>query len=223
MTSRVDRVGFQEQPRLALAGPLATAVLTIGVVVAGLTWPDYRHRTQNVSDLGGTEAPLPLVQNVTFVIFGLLVVAFAVAMRRHRLGHHGTGALLIGYFGATMALLGVTPCTPGCAAGTPADVVHGLAAMTGFLAFGIATLLVWRGTRAEPQHAAYGRYSAATGTVVIVFLGAWLVASGIDPEALHAGALQRLFIAPALIWLTVTGLRPREATGAPPSVADPTG
>jgi len=207
------------QRRLAPTGILAPAVLVLGVVVAGLTWPGYDHLTQNISDLGGTEAPHPVLLNVTLMLFGLLVVAFAVALRQTRAdhGHTRAGPLLVGYFGVMAIVQGLTPCTPGCAEGTPIDLLHGLAATTGLLAVAIGMLSFWRVTRSAASQSFHGTLSAWIGMLTIGLLVAWLIATGIDPQLLRAGALQRGLITVVLLWLAATAVQLRQRTRLPDS------
>jgi hypothetical protein len=195
--------------RLALAGPGAAMTLVLGVTFASLSWPGYDHRVQNISDLGGTAAPQPMILNTTLGLFGLLVMVLAIALGRVRIGggRSRLPAGLVGYFGVTSIVQGGTPCTPGCQEGTALDAVHGLATMTGLLAFATATLLVWRRGRTKPAWSAVGAFSAATGIIILVFLSAWLIAAAVGPDALHAGVLQRLAFAAVLTWLTVVGFR----------------
>ena len=213
----------QPQRYLALAGLVAPVVFAIGVVVAGQAWEGYSHRTQNISDLGGTEAPVAILQNANFVVFGVLVGAVAVALRQRRAEvlAAGVSSLLIAYFGVTLVVQGLTPCTPGCAEGTVLDVVHGLAATTGFLAFAVAALLLWRRTRSEPDWASYATVSGLAGVVTLVFFVAWFVASAVDPAGLHGGALQRMSVGPVLVWLGVTGARLLRPPVEPPPTVQP--
>ncbi len=191
-----------------LAGLLAPVVFSLGVVVAGLTWPGYRHRTQNVSDLGGAEAPFAIVQNTNFVVTGLLVIAFASRLARSDIGRRTAASpWLIGFFGATLAIQGVTPCTPGCAQGTVTDVVHGLAALTGLGSMMVAMVLVWRAMCSEAGWTTFARFSAWTGIVTLAFVVAWLATTAIAPGTFAAGVHQRLFIATVLVWLGSTALR----------------
>lgn len=189
-------------PLLVHAGMVAPLVLAAGAIAAGLTWPDFRHRTQNLSDLGGTQAPYPLIMNTAFLTFGLLVIVFAVGLRRIELGR--TSPLLVACFGAMMALLGVTPCTPGCAEGTGADAAHTLAALTGFLVIIAAMLVSWRRARSDPGSKRYAVGSAWSALVVSVFLVGWVVASEVDPERLLAGVHQRVATGTVLLWLLAT-------------------
>lgn len=52
-----EEISLRTQRYLALCGIAAPLVLFAGVVVAGLSWEAYSHRTQVISDLGGTLAP----------------------------------------------------------------------------------------------------------------------------------------------------------------------
>jgi hypothetical protein len=214
MPIRTGRRTRLSQRRLALAGLVASAVLVLGVMVAGLTWPGYSHRTQNISDLGGIEAPYPALLNVTLVLFGLLVVAFSPALHQGlpRRAHPRAGPLLVGYFGVAAVVQGLTPCTPGCAAGTRPDLLHGLAATTGILAVAAGMLSYWRAIRSVAARSSHGAVSAWTGTLTLGFLVAWLIAAGVDPQRLHAGVLQRSLIAVVLIWLTATAVQLRRPT-----------
>jgi hypothetical membrane protein len=203
------------QRPLLLAGLAAPVVLVAGVVIAGFTWPSYRHRTQNISDLGGTTAPAAIVQNATFVLFGVLVVAFAVGLRRSHLGRSATsGPLLVGAFGFMAVIQGFTPCTPGCAEATLMDLVHVLAAVTGFLVVTAAMLLLWRAERTADVPATQRAYSAWIGVGALGLLIAWFAAGAVDPDRWHAGVHQRLLVAAILIWLGVTAARLLRSTDA---------
>jgi hypothetical protein len=228
--------------RLALAGLVAPAVLVLGVVAASLTWPGYDHRTQNISDLGGIDAPSPALLNATLVLFGVLVVAFSVALRQNgaarvgatrvgatrvgatRVGATRVGAtrvLLVGYFGVTAVVQGFTPCSAGCIEGTGTDLIHVLAATTGFLAVAVALLSFARGGGSDAGGSSHRAWSAWLGWLTLGFLVAWFVAAGVDPERLHAGVLQRSLVAVVLLWLTATAVSLLRDGRAPQSASDP--
>jgi hypothetical membrane protein len=207
MKTPAVRLDNQRYP--ALAGITGSLVFALGVVLAGLTWEGYSHRTQTISDLGGTAAPLAIVQNVNFVVFGLLIVVLALGLRQSMRSGAGPGAgpLLLGYFGVMMIAQAVFPCAPGCEEGTFSDIAHVLTGLTGFLAFIVGVLLLSRRMKSEPGWSAHALYSALTGTAAFVALVAWLVTQNVDPDMLHAGAVQRVFIGIILVWLAVTGVR----------------
>lgn len=189
---------------LLLAGFVGPAMLVVAVVAAGVTWPGFDHRVQNISDLGGTEAPHPRFLNGTFVVVGALVTMFAFGLRRAMLSVPAFSSALIGVFGISLAIQGFTPCTPGCAAGSTSDVTHATAALLGVAAVAIAAMLTAVGASGGPV--GYRRGSLACGVAVLVFLGAWLVTGGVDPGRWHAGVYQRLLVATALTWLAGTAV-----------------
>jgi DNA-binding CsgD family transcriptional regulator/hypothetical membrane protein len=205
--------------RLGLAGLVAPAVLVLGVVAASLTWPGYDHRTQNISDLGGIDAPSPVLLNATLVLFGGLVGAFSVALRQA--GAARVGPLLVGSFGLAAVVQGFTPCTAGCAEGTGTDLIHVVAATTGFLAFAVALLSYARGGGSDAGGSSHRAWSAWLGWLTLGFLVAWFVAAGVDPERLHAGLLQRSLVAVVLLWLTVTAVSLLRTERAPQAAGDP--
>ncbi len=218
MPAAHGRTTSRRQRRLALAGLVAPAVLVLGVLIAGLRWPGYDHRSQNLSDLGGIEAPIPALLNGAFILFGLLVMVFAVALSSAGADRSQAriGYLSVGYFGVTQVVLGITPCTPGCADGTPVDLVHIAAATTGLIAVGIGMLSYWRAARTGSGPSPYITLSVWSATLTFVLLATWLAAVGIDPERLHAGLLQRTLLGVVLIWLMVTAarlIRPPRAGG----------
>jgi hypothetical membrane protein len=186
---------------LAVSGPVAASVFVIGTVVASLTWPGYDHRVQPLSDLGGTAAPAPVIQNLTFVVFGAAVVALGVGLSVARLGRGVAGLVVV--FGAAMAVLSVLPSSPGCAAGTATDVAHGAVAVVGFLAVTAAMLVLSRGNGSVS--ARWRRRSGVTGVVTLALLVSWLVASGVDPASWRAGLIQRAMMISVLLWLGVAG------------------
>jgi hypothetical protein len=106
-----------------LAGVVGPAILLVGVVLAGLTWSAHDHRVHNISDLGGIEAPYPVVLNVSFAAVGALLVTFAAALRRpvsrDLVPVTGLGTGLIATFGVSLIVQVLTPCTPGVRAGPP--------------------------------------------------------------------------------------------------------
>lgn len=200
----------QMNPRYpALAGTAGPLIFALGVVLAGLTWDGYSHRTQPISDLGGTAAPLAIVQNVNFVAFGLLIVVFALGLRHSMQSGDGPGVAprLLVYFGVMMVAQAAFPCTPACEEGTFSDVAHLLTGMTGFLAFIVGVLLLSRRMKNDPGWSSHASYSALTGIAASVALVAWLVTHNVDPDMLHAGAVQRVFIGTILAWVVVTGAR----------------
>lgn len=188
---------------LAVAGPVAVFVFVIGTFAATLSWPEYDHRVQPLSDLGGIAAPAPVIQNLTFFMFGAAVVVFGAGLSAARLG--GLVAALVAGFGVAMASLSVLPCSPGCAPATATDAAHALAAVLGFVAVAGAMLML--GRRDTVGSAWFGRASAVTGAVTLALLVVWLVAGEVDPVGWRAGLLQRGMVGTVLVWLGEVGCK----------------
>ncbi len=210
------------RPYQALCGVIVPVLTLLSVLVGGWLWDGYSHRTQVISDLGGAQAPYPLVQNVSFLIVGLLIVVFAVGLRRGL--DHGRGArlgpALVGVFGLAWAAMAVLPCTAIMCDGEAAiDALHLLVINVGLLAFAFATLLLWRGIRRRPDWRGLSGYTALTGIATLVLMVATLIAGSVDPEALYIGVVQRVKAAVVLVWIGVVGLRllygARTSTQAP--------
>ena len=205
------------RPYQALCGMIVPVLTLVGVLVGGWLWDDYSHRTQVISDLGGTQAPYPLVQNVSFLIGGLLIVVFAVGLRRGL--DHGRGArlgpALVGVFGLAWASMAVLPCTAIMCEGEAAiDALHLLVINVGLLAFALGTLLIWRGLRRRPDWRGLSSYTALTGIATLVLMVVTFIAAAVDPEALYIGLVQRVKAVVIMVWIGVVGLRLLHGTRA---------
>ena len=65
---------------LALGGIIAPVLFASMIVVGGFAFDGYSHISYKVSELGGDEASSPAIQNVNFMLLGLLVIGFAGAL-----------------------------------------------------------------------------------------------------------------------------------------------
>jgi hypothetical protein len=159
------------------------------------------------------------VQVATFLVTGLLVLGFAVGVRRALLGGlgatgvpvsialAGAGLVVAGVF-STMPAFGYPPGTPdGFPTNIPATAyLHVLGALLFFGGLAVAPLLLARRLRADGfRGAAIG--SVGVAVVVLVFFGA----SSADPSGAPffptaAGLLQRVAIVAGLGWLAWLGL-----------------
>ena len=159
------------------------------------------------------------VQVATFLLTGILVLGFAVGVRRALLGGIGaTGVpVAIGLAGAGLVIAGVFSTMPafgyppGTPDGFPSEIpatayLHVMGALLFFGGLVAAPLLLSRRLRADgARGAALG--SVATAVVVLVFFGA----SSADPSGspffpTAAGLLQRVAIVAGLGWLAWLGL-----------------
>ncbi len=189
------------QRLLALCGLLAPVLFALIVLAASLLRPGYSQTANFVSDLG--VGPMAIVQNVNFVVFGLLVTALAFGLRESLPAPRGraftAGVVLLAVFALGVLLAGVFP--EDFAGGGP----HTAVSSSAFLAIIAAQLFVWRGLRgADP--AAWGRYRTASlvcGVLSLAMLVVFKAALG----GAYQGAGQRAFLAVPWTWVEITGLR----------------
>lgn len=189
---------LNRQRLFALCGIIAPILFTLLVIVGSLLRPGYSQTYNFVSDLG--VGPNAIIQNVNFVIFGLLSMGFAfglcVGLPTPRGKALKAGILFVVLFGLGVLFAGVFP--EDYLSGVP----HNLVSATAFLTIIAAQLLIWRGLK-NADNAVWGRYrtySLISGLLTFLLL---IVLIGGD----YPGAAQRAFLAVPWIWIEVTGLK----------------
>ena len=158
----------------SVSGIIAPAFFTLMVVVAGLHYSGYSHLTQAISELGAVDAPNPLIQDANFLVTGLLIVTFALGLRRGldlRLSS-AAGSILVGAFGAVMVVHAFLPCDSGCEFVTTVGSAHNVTGLLAFLSAIAGVLVLSR--RLPAESAAYRVYSVATAVAGFVSLVLWI-------------------------------------------------
>lgn len=210
----------------AVAGPL----FIVAFLIEGATRADYsplRHPVSSLAlgDHGWTQV-------VNFIVTGLLMLAYAVGLRRAlRPGPGSTwgpvlvGLYAIGLIGAgifvTDPLSGYPPGTPGRLEYTTTGALHDLFSTPVFVALPAACFVF---TRAFVQRGERGwaAYSAITGVVFIV--GFLLASAGFNQTegwVEIGGLLQRITITVGWGWLALLAVhvRRRQAEPVPPGAS----
>ncbi len=195
-------------------GGLVTPFLFWSVVaVLGWLYPGYSHVSDPVSILGAAGAPdgapNTIFQNANFVVNGLLIVGFALALRR-ALGSW-PGPALVAIFGIGIVGSGLFPCDLSCSDNSVADQLHNVFPSFGFLAIIVAFFVLSRHFRGDSRWAGYSLFTLATGVVALAFFVLYgLAVSGVVSSlTAQAGLLQRLFAGTAFIWILATARRLR--------------
>lgn len=184
----------------------------IAMIVVQLAWTTPYNLAENaISDLGaahcaenamGTSyvcSPLHVVFNVSIVLLGILIAAGVVGARSAfppgRVARAGTIVLVIAGVGATM--VGVFP-------EDVQGVAHSLGALLAFVGAAAALVLFGISMIGDSSWNGYRQLSFACG----ILSGGTIVASNISEQwgPLGFGGLERLIVAPALLWLVVVGL-----------------
>ncbi len=167
------RVGSAERPRtrtLAVAGIVGPALFAVGVLVQQLYRRDsYDPIGQIISDL--TAGPYGWVQQVNFVVFGLLMIAFAVGLHREvRPARSGwVGPAIIGVNGVNLVVGGIFPLRQD-AAGLVYDPagVHTVNGAIFFVGIGIGLVAVSPRLRSDSRWHGVATYSLVTGIALLV-------------------------------------------------------
>ncbi|WP_189029593.1 DUF998 domain-containing protein [Nocardia rhizosphaerihabitans] len=193
---------------LLTAGAAGPVLFVLTYLVNGAVQPDYDSTHDTISTL--SLAPHGWIQIANFVVYGVLTLCFAEALRRSSaIRTSGYVSLLVA--GAGLVLIGVFPTDPalGFPAGesdavTAIGTVHSMGALVVFLAFPVAAFAA-----AGRPFRGWDAFSVATGVLSLAAVGAFFVAfegaaEGADSPAGLYERLPTLFIG---LWQVVFALR----------------
>ncbi len=185
----------------ALCGVIAPVLFTIIVITLGLLRTDYSHVSQPISELGSVGAPNAIVQDGNFILFGLLIIAFAYGLHKGIGDGKGSrlGPILIAVFGAVAAVGdGIFPL-PG--------PLHQPLFIVGVIAFMIGILVITRRLKRDISWQRYRLYSLGTGAIaIILFLVLLSYVISTNGGGPWFGALQRIFVAPLFLWIEIMAI-----------------
>ena len=200
-----NRICIQKQRFFALCGIVAPILFTILVIVESLLRPGYSQIFNDVSDLG--IGPYSIIQNINFIIFGLLSIGFAMGLGAN-LSHRAGKATkwLVAVFGVCIILAGVTLFSVGADVTYAKDVVaHGLVSAIAFLVIIVAQFTAWHALR-NSENSIWGSYRIFSLIMGLMSIFTLLLLSYTQFSPYH-GATERLFIAMWMIWIEVTGIK----------------
>jgi hypothetical membrane protein len=196
----------------AIAGPLFVAVL----LLAGATRPHYHALRHPGSSLALGE--FGWIQDVNFVVAGLLTLAFAVGLRRVLKPARGAiwGPILIGWWAVGLLGAGVFVTDPvsGYPPGTPDQVthptvhgaLHDLFSVPAFLALFVAFLVLGRRFRREGRRG-WATYCVVSAVLFIVaFVGSGVAFQQVAGLVDYGGLAQRVGVVVGWAWLTLLAL-----------------
>jgi hypothetical membrane protein len=193
---------------LALAGLVAPVWFTAMVAIQGELYPRYSHVTMPISALAAW--PMGWMQNLTFAVAGVLVIALVTALHRSvRQAHRGdAGHVLLLIGGAALAMNAVFPWR--VVDGVPAEpTTHAASAITTFLATALGMMVVSRRMTTDERWrglAGYTRWSGALVLVLFLVLAFFAIEDG-APLIRWTGLIQRVLVAVWFVWMIVVALR----------------
>jgi hypothetical membrane protein len=167
----------------ATVGPPLFAALS---VLAGLVKPGYDIAAQTVSDLAVGD--YGWIQTANFLILGVAILAYALTRRSIAFGVAGAGTVLSAFYETDLAGAPVTS--------------HGTTHNMLFLVVFLALIAGFARQRA--------RLVALT---IFVLMFVFIMFAGDVGDPLHdvAGLLERVFIAIALVWISVSAAKQLDA------------
>lgn len=184
-------------------GVLIVGVLQFiaGMVIAQLGFKDYSLTGNYISDLGGPQSPLAWVFNDTIRILGVLgflgVIMIRSAFPDRLTAKVGLWFLAVAVVGAF--LVGTYPETSPELGGNIHSVVSAITFIGSGLALVTLSLAMFRDTRWE----GYRGYTFLSGIVTLIALV--LFQENLNGP-LGVGGMERLIVAPILLWALLIGI-----------------
>jgi hypothetical membrane protein len=190
---------------LGAAGIIGPILFTVGFIVQELfRRGEYSPLAEPVSALEA--GPNGWVQQVNFVVFGLLTIAYAVRLHRGvRPTRSGVvGSAIMVWTGIGLVLAAVFPLRED-AAGLTYDPtgLHVVNGMIFFLSVGVGLVVMSRRLAGDARWRDLATYTLATGITLLILFVASGVLVGPDDAPLHrwGGLAQRLVL---LVWFPCT-------------------
>jgi hypothetical membrane protein len=195
---------------LALAGFAAPVWFTAMVAIQAELQAGYDHVTMPISALAAW--PMGWLQNLTFCVAGLLVIAFVVALHRsvHQSPRGRAGHVLLLIGGAELAMNGAFPWE--MVDGVPGEpTTHAASAVTTFITTALGMIAFSPRMATDERWHGLARYTAWSGVLLLVLflvLGLFAIEAG-APLHRWIGLIQRGLVAVWFVWMIVVALRIR--------------
>ncbi len=196
------------------AGLLALPLYAGLLLILGALEPGYSHLELTMSILGGVPGARGLAFNLGVAATGLLVIVFALGLRRMlpRGWTTNTGALLLMLGGAGLIGAAVFHCDPSCVnvleSPTAVGRLHIVTALAGGMCSSFAPFFFWAAMRRDERWRAFAAPTFMAGLLAnlpgIIF---WVTfATGNRLEAVE-GLIQRLGLIFVLIWIFAAAIK----------------
>ena len=192
----------KKQEFYALCGIIAPILFWFMVIVESLLRPGYSQFYNFVSDLG--VGPLAILQNINFIIFGLLTIGLGLGLRMGLPIQQGRtlkwGVWFVLIFALGVLFAGIFP------ENYLSQVPHNIVSSTAFVAIIVAQLLIWQGLKREDNSiwGNYSKYSLVSGLLSLVLV-IWLKVA--MTYGIYPGLSQRAFLLVPWIWIGITGIK----------------
>lgn len=184
------------------------------MIVVQLYYPGYSDTGNYISDLGSSMSPWAWLFNDSIRLLGLLGILGTVLVRTafasKTTTHVGLGALLVAELGAIA--VGTFPE----GSSWPFSGIHSVVSLVTFLGSAVALLFLALAMSRDTRWQGLRAYTFLSGVVTLVAIG--LFASG-HSFALRPGGMERLVVAPILLWAVLAGVHLARLSVYEPAVA----
>jgi hypothetical membrane protein len=155
---------------LAVAGIAGPVIFAVVALVQSLLRPERSLVADPISALAA--GPSGWVQDVNFLVFGLLMIAYAIGLH---LGVRPTRRSMVGLAflvlsGVGLVWAGLFPSTDATGARWDDRVLHIVAFPTTFLGAGIGLIVMSRRMAGDPRWRSLATYALATGIAMLLLL-----------------------------------------------------
>jgi hypothetical membrane protein len=173
----------------------------IAMIAVQLKYPGYSDFGNYISDLGGAHSPWAAVFNGSVIVLGLLTIlgAYLLLSAFNRRLSRTLGIGLLGISGIGAILVGIFPENSTALGGH----MHTIAAFLAFIASGLALLILPAAMLRDTRWDGYRAFTFLLGIITLVAIGLYATSKW---GALGPGGVERLIVAPILLWLIVVGI-----------------
>ncbi len=210
-----NEITIQRQNRIifySICGMIPMLLFAVWLIIAALISPGYNGNSHYISPV--TNGFYSMIQNLVFVVLGLLSVGLAFGLRLS-LSSTENGLLKLGVwsvivFGMGVFLGGILSFTGILSENYLTIVPYNLVTVIGFavtiFAYITAVLLIGKGLKYEDSliWGRYSRYSLVTGVLFIILLILLITAILYN---IYPGVILRVFIIILWVWILVTGVK----------------
>ncbi|MCI4351855.1 MAG: DUF998 domain-containing protein [Thermoplasmata archaeon] len=198
-------------PLIPVRARQAGAVLLLGslefigaMIAVQLAYPGYSDFGNYISDLGGKHSPWALTFDGSAIVLGLLAL-LATVLLLTAFNKRLTRTLGLGFFGIAgigAVMVGVFPETTPVLNGN----MHEIASDIAFLGSGLALLFLPGAMLRDTRWEGYRAFTFLMGIVTLVAI---VLFSTSVWGALGPGGMERIIVAPILLWAIVVGIHLR--------------
>ncbi len=190
---------------LALGGVVGPMLYASVVAVLGELYPGYSHLSQTMSELGAADAPHALLMNIAGLgLLGVMIMSFAgglyQGLRKSRIT--AVSALVIVGAGMSLVMTAIFPCDTGDQT-TYTGQIHGVFATVGAVFMVLGMLILSPTFFREARWRGYAVLTVTVAVLSSVLAGMY----GFDVIEGWKGALQRISMGTALIWVEAVSFR----------------